>query len=108
MTTKRLFNVTIETEIVVLADSKEQAEKIAVRVSKDYLTSYDYYTHASVLTYLPADTTESDCPFADKYTDVDENGKTIGDWLKDGAAPEYMEAFDALKKIGVKKSTEKK
>lgn len=98
MTTKRLYNVTVEAEIVVLADSQQEAEKIAARLSRFDMDPWD--TTARDFSHMPNDWDKDSIPFGDE--DPANPDKTVGEWLEDGAAPEYMETLKALKKLGGK------
>lgn len=98
MTTKRLYNVTIETEIVVLAESRFDAEKIASRIPHQEAHLWD--VTAREFSHMPTDWWDNSIPFGNE--DPVNPDKTVGEWLEDGAAPEYMETLKALKKINKK------
>lgn len=98
MATKRLYNVTIEAEIVVLAESRREAETIASQISISDLDPWN--ETARDFSYMPSDWDEDSIPFGSE--DPANIDKTVGEWLKDGAAPEYMETMEALNKINRK------
>jgi len=78
---KGLYIVTLEAEVVVLAESREDAMKIADQISK-----FDFDLEAGLgtdLTYLPGDWDEGCIPFGES------EDKTIAEWVAAGAAPLY-------------------
>ena len=94
-TNKRLFTVPIETEIVVLADSEEQAQEIAQR----YVRKIDWdqwdVTHATAMRHLPGGWDGSCIPYGDG--DPGDPDRTVAQWIECGAAPLYTELLGKLK-----------
>jgi len=94
---KRLFTVTIENEIVVLAENKEEAEEIAQDSLGD-LDSHSWDAHATPMATLPAGWEADAIPYGPGVKD--EPDRTVGTWIERGAAPEYT-------KLAAKLSTNK-
>lgn len=86
---KKLFVVSIETEVVVLADDEREAEREAERIPLGDCT-VDY--HAAPMAFMPADWDETAIPFGK----TGESERTIGEWVKLGAAPKYVELNERL------------
>ncbi len=83
---KRLFTVTIETDLVVLARDADEAEGIAMD-ALNHVARDEWSACPSPMTYLPGDW-DTDCiPFGDGVPE--EPDRTIGKWIEFGAAPEY-------------------
>lgn len=72
----RIYNVTIETEIAVVADSPEEAEEIALEEMRD-IDEWD--ASAAPMTYLPGDWDADSIPFG--YRDPAAPDRTIAGWL---------------------------
>jgi len=84
---RKLYTVTIETEIVVLAIDENAAEEAAEGAMHE-LSSYDYSIMASPMRYLPGDWDLDALPYEDDNGDGAE--LSIGDLVKLGAAPKYL------------------
>jgi hypothetical protein len=81
---RRLYVVTVESEVLVVARNREEAEKLAQDESFDF-DGPDY--HASEMTYMPA-VWDKDClPYG--LRDEKEPDRTVGEWIEAGAAPAY-------------------
>lgn len=81
----KLYVVAIETEIVVVADSEEEAEKIAMSQQLD-LDGWSY--QARDLTDLPGSWDDTSIPFG--YCESDDPDRTVGEWIARGAAPKLL------------------
>lgn len=84
---KKLYTVTVESEIVVLADSPEDAEYNAERWARE--DSFDSF--AKEMTHLPNDWDLESIP----YNNYNED-KTIKMLIEEGCAPEYIKAKERL------------
>lgn len=86
--TKKLWTVTFSDEIIVLAESEEEAREIA----EDNKRELDFEPE-SVLetTYLPGGWELDSLPFG---TDDDQS---IGKLIEQGAAPEYTKRLERIK-----------
>ena len=82
---RKLYNVTLETVIVVLADSPEQAEELGREALDE--GDHDPDAHAMPLTSLLYGWVPDAIPFG--LRDESEPDLTIGDWIKRGAAPGF-------------------
>ena len=78
---KKLYTVTVETEIVVLADSPEDAEYDAEHWAREG----DFDVFAKEMAYLP-DGWELGCLAYSSESD----DRTIGKLIEEGYAPEYV------------------
>lgn len=91
---KRLFTVTIEADIVVLARDEDEATDIAIE-TLSHLDDEEWNVSPSRMTYLPGDW-DADCiPFGDGVPE--DPDRTVGEWIELGAAPEYTATRDKLK-----------
>jgi hypothetical protein len=75
--TKKLWTVEVTNEIVVLAESREDAEREARKVSRLDMTP-DYF--ASEMLSIPSGWHDEDVPYG-------EHEKTIDECIADGCAP---------------------
>lgn len=89
MTEKRLFTVTLEMEIVVVAESERDAEEGARDAIKE-LDSYEFLTRAQPMRRLPSAWTLKALPWGDR--DEDNPDRTVGQWVDLGAAPDFKPA----------------
>lgn len=83
----KLFTVTVETEVVVLAESQEEAEDLAKTDFRDLDVS-DFSFVGSNMRYLPGDWETYSIPFGlkeDSHPD-----RTVQEWIDLGAAPFYI------------------
>jgi hypothetical protein len=94
MTSKRLFTVSFETEVVVLADSQEQAEKIAQRSVRS-IDADQWDASASPMSCMPGGWDGGCIPFG--AGDPQEPDRTIAEWIERGAAPGYADLLAKLK-----------
>jgi hypothetical protein len=78
---KQLYNVELTREIVVLAESREEAERRALEADDDG----DPDVHAHEMTYYPGDWDDDCIPFGDR--DDEDPDRTVGKWIELGAAP---------------------
>jgi hypothetical protein len=97
MAEKKLWTVTIEQEIVVVAENEADAEEAA----RDALGRHDVepeVSHARQMSHLPCDWDLKAIPFGEG-NDA-EPDRNIEGWIKLGAAPEYEKqtAFLAKKR----------
>ncbi len=99
---KRLYNVTIEAEIIVVAESQSEAEQAALHSFRD-LDRAEFGASAGVLRFFPCDWDEDAIPFG--YRDPDCSDRTVGEWIDMGAAPEYKADSAELKAIAKPKSS---
>lgn len=90
---KRLFTVTIETEIVVLAEDADEAEEIAIDAI-DGLDSDAWDSHAMPMATLPAGWEGDAIPYGPGVED--DPDRTVGQWIEQGAAPEYAKLLKRL------------
>jgi hypothetical protein len=89
---KKLFNVTLETELVVVAETVEEAEDIALRVPT-YELGDSMAANAHETTYLPDDWEEDALPFGEN------KGDDIGQWISSGGAPALLAQRERMAKI---------
>jgi hypothetical protein len=80
---KQLFTVTVEHEIIVVADSADKAEDLAREADIDEEPDF----HATPLRYLPAEWEGDSIPYGDR--DETEPDRTVKQWIDAGAAPQY-------------------
>jgi hypothetical protein len=93
MTDKKLFVVTITTEIIVVADSESDAEHLA-RYEKDIeWADVDY--SACPMRHMPGEWDGDSIPFGDRLEE--EPDRTVNAWIERGAAPEYKVRTKAAK-----------
>lgn len=90
---KRLFTVAIETEIVVLAESSSEAELLARESMRD-LDSDQWSRMASPMTHLPAGWEGEAIPYGPGESE--DPDRTIDEWIERGAAPKYTEILQKL------------
>ena len=91
-TPKRLWNVSLETEIVVLAESHEAAVEAAKKAVRDRdITESEFYGRAEPMTYFPAGDDGTEIPFGDR--DPAAPDRTVDEWIERGAAPAYTAAL---------------
>jgi hypothetical protein len=83
---KQLFTVTLETEIVVLAENLSSAEGAAKEAQRD-IDPGAYTIHAVAMRHLPGDWDLQAIPFGDE--DKDDPDRTTEQWIAQGAAPLY-------------------
>ena len=88
--TKKLFVVEIATEIVVFAEDKKDAEKIAAEARRD-LSNSDFGFEAAPFRHMPCDWDASCQPFGAS------DDKTIEQLVQQGAAPEYASLMESFK-----------
>jgi len=81
---KKLFTVTIEHEVVVLADSEDDAFRIAGALDSREYDSFGN-VNAQPMRYLPDGWTGQEPPFGVALSDQ----RSVDEWAQDGAAPEY-------------------
>jgi hypothetical protein len=85
---KRLYVVTVESSVVVVAEDVDQARVLARKPDVEF--NFEALgAHISELTYLPDDWDEDSIPFGLR-ADADRD-RTIGGWIDAGAAPVYRE-----------------
>ena len=72
----KLWNVSIEYEIIVVAEDSDEAEEIAERVARKM--DDEPFVHASSMSYYPAGDTDKCIP----YGEDDTPSLTIGEWKK--------------------------
>lgn len=90
MSEKRLYNVTIELEVVVIAGSDREAEQGARdAVQSGDIDVYDAAIHAQPMVYYPGGWEDDSIPFGDRE-DADPD-RTIKKWIEMGAAPDLKE-----------------
>lgn len=73
----KLFNVTIETEIVVVAETAADAERIGERKLRD-IDPFDFDTHARPMAYLPGTWEPQDIPYG--HRDPADPNRSIAGW----------------------------
>jgi hypothetical protein len=87
----KLFTVTVETEIVVLANSSTEAEELArdtIGPGGD-ISSNEFDTHAQPMSYLPGSWETDAIPYGEH--DSSDPDRTIQSWIDHGAAPEFAQ-----------------
>lgn len=91
---KQLYVVSIEAEIVVLAESEDQAEKLAKKAKRD-VDDWDY--RGKAMSHMPSGW-EGDCvPFG--LSEDSDPARDIDGWVEAGAAPEYAALRAKLKAL---------
>lgn len=85
---KKLYVVTVETEIVVVADD----EADAVDAARDASIDFDLDYAAAPMRFLPWGWDGGEIPFGD----ADEE-RTVDEWIAAGAAPELTKRMAAKK-----------
>lgn len=88
---KKLWSVEIVQDVVVLAETQEEAEKQARHAVNGPFS--DFYFEAQELTSLPPEWDETCLPYAG------EGSKSIADYEREGAAPEYTKAKERMAKV---------
>lgn len=85
---KKLYVVRLSTEVVVVAESPSEANRIA-EISD--IGTHSFNGNVMELRYLPAEW-DLDCiPFGDADPEI-----TVGKWIEAGAAPGYVDASKKL------------
>lgn len=100
--TKKLYVVSIQTEVLILASSPVEAQHLAEHEREIEWDAADY--HASEMTHLPGGWDESCIPFG--YQDKESPDRTVGEWIAKGAAPTYEKLRDAAKSREAKPRTQ--
>ena len=98
----QLFTVTVETEIVVLAESAEEAESEACDVVKE-LEAYNFSAVAQPLTRMPPGWSPKSLPWG--HQDGSAPDRTIKDWVDLGAAPDYVAKQEKLETARLSKES---
>jgi hypothetical protein len=93
ISSKRLFTVAIETEVVVLAESSSEAELLARESMRD-LDGDQWTMMASPMAYLPAGWEGDAIPYGPG--DSEDPDRTVDKWIERGAAPKYTELLQKL------------
>lgn len=88
--TKRLYTVEVRTKVVVLADSKNEAEGIAGAAATDALIQA-FDVEAADFLDCPPGWDGSACPLS-RLEDEDDEDVTIDEWVARGAALQKVEA----------------
>ena len=99
MPEKRLYTVTIETQIVVIASDSKDAEKAAkgaIGFGSD-IDSDQYDINAREMRRLPSGWDLNAIPFGDG--DKSDPNRTIQGWLDVGAGVFYLEERERLRKV---------
>jgi hypothetical protein len=91
---KKLYVVGAEIEALVLAESREEAEKIISGERLHDITSGGLDWHAREMLWIPGDWDEECMPFG---TQEQGDEKTVGELIKAGAAPAYAEQLAMTK-----------
>jgi hypothetical protein len=84
---KKLYTVTIEAEIVVVADDAAEAEEAAHDAMSD-LSSYDYDISATPMRFLPSGWEMNAIPYGENADD--DPDRTVDGWIRAGAGEEYL------------------
>lgn len=95
---KKLYNVTIEVEVVVVAESESDARKHAQDAIDEVSFENDVDYDVRELVYLSGNWDLNCIPFGDR--DGDDPDRTIQGWLDAGAGEKYLKLgafFDAQK-----------
>lgn len=92
---KKLYTVDIEIETVVVADSQEEAEALAMEALQD-IDTLGYWTEALPLRVLPDGWDGTSIPFG--HHEKEDPDRTVDQWAEAGAAPEYLEFQEKLAK----------
>lgn len=99
---KKLFVVTTEVELIILAEDRAEAEKVAdSAMARDYGVTPGSWT-AQPMTYIPGDWDTACVPFEKNKYDGNDNLLTIAELIEQGHAPEYRRMRDLLAKAGVR------
>jgi len=98
MTQKKLFTVTIETEIVVVASDNDEAEKVAKEAfrSRD-IGSEEYDFRPREMKFLPSGWDLNAIPFGER--EASDPDRTIQGWIDAGAGVFYLEERERLRKV---------
>lgn len=78
---KQLYTVEVVRELIVLADSVEEAGKLAQKAADHSVPGY----HVREMYYYPDDWDDDCIPFGDY--DEESPDRTVGKWSEMGAAP---------------------
>ena len=93
MSTKQLFVVTIEVETIVVADGRVEAEELALEIFRD---QDGWSSRAVPMDCFPAEWEGNSIPYGD--ADPEAPDRTVDEWIKLGAAPEYGKLAERLAK----------
>jgi hypothetical protein len=88
---KQLYVVSVTTEIVVLAESTEEAEEIA----EDCRIDWEGPGFAQPMRVMPAGWDLDSVPFGEG--DEEDPDRPLKGWIERGAAPEYSRMLEKLK-----------
>jgi len=100
---RRLYIVTVETEVLVVARSRQEAVELAQSESIDFDDS-DY--HAVEMTYMPGAWDKECMPYG--LRDEDDPDRSVEGWIEAGAAPVYRQLLETRKKKEMRKKEAKK
>jgi hypothetical protein len=81
---KQLFIVSMTNEVIVVAEDVAEALRLAQDGDVEWS---DCYYSAAPMSYFPGDWDINCIPFGKRVEE--DPDRTIGDWMKKGAAPEY-------------------
>ena len=99
---KRLYNVTVATDIIVVAESEDEAEELAIQALDDS-DPEDFGASASTFTHYPGGWSDGSIPFG--YRDPASPDRCVGGWIEIGAAPEHTSQMEAREKLRAGKKT---
>jgi hypothetical protein len=99
---KRLYVVSVETEMVVLAESPQEAKEIAGTEQLEWSVD-DASFSALPMMHMPVGWEADNIPFGEG--DADDPDLSIEAWIERGAAPEYKQLRERIQEVQ-KKSRE--
>lgn len=84
---KKLYVVSIEVEVVVIADDEEDAREAASDALHE-MDSFDHDYNVQPMRFLPGGWDGGEIPFGTRDDDDDGPEKDVNAWIAAGAAPE--------------------
>lgn len=90
---KKLFIVSVEAEILVVAETLEEAKTFAIKEGEFDFDSSDYC--AREMTHMPAGWDGDSMPFG--FRDDAAPDRDVDGWIEEGAAPTYREMREHLR-----------
>jgi len=80
----KLFTVTLETTLIVVADDEREAEELALEAD---ISISEMGAMANDMRHYPGDWDENSIPYGEQ--DPQNPDKTVQEWIDEGAAPLY-------------------
>ena len=95
MTDKKLWTVTMQTEVVVVAENEFEAEESAQAALRE--GDLDHSSVVQGMSYIPSGWNKNSIPWGDRSEE--DPDRTLGQWIELGAAPEYQKSLAEAKKV---------